>query len=101
MQPLQGKANVRSQARSEGTLLFTVFLRSTKITGITSCPYLVFLELLVLLASLLRCTGKCAIAYREVRFEKHVAQLGCGSLYREVRGIQLREEEVYREVRYR
>jgi hypothetical protein len=83
-----------------------LFLRSTGITGGTSCYVLLSLETLVHLASLLRrtgkCakayrevrfsvpgsasgrTGKCAIAYREVRFEKRDTQPVCGRLYREV-----------------
>ena len=97
-----------------------VFLRSTEITGITSCFVLLSLETLVHLASLLRrtgkCsktyrevrfsvlgsasgrTGKCATAYREVRFEKSDTQATCGRLYREVRWTQLRWSGVYREV---
>jgi hypothetical protein len=103
---LQLRASGSSLRPSNGrSVLF--FLRSTEITGITSCFVLLSLETLVHLASLLRrtgkCsktyrevrffvpgsasgrTGKCAIAYREVRFEKSDTQPACGRLYREVR----------------
>ena len=103
---LQLRASGSSLRPSNGRSVL-LFLRSTEITGITSCFFLLSLETLVHLASLLRrtgkCsktyrevrffvpgsasgrTGKCAIAYREVRFEKSDTQPACGRLYREVR----------------
>jgi hypothetical protein len=96
-----------SSLRPSNRRSVSLFLRSTEVTGITSCYVLLSLETLVHLASLLRrtgkCsetyrevrffvpgsasgrTGKCAIAYREVRFEKSDTQPACGRLYREVR----------------
>jgi hypothetical protein len=102
---LQLRASGSSLRPSNGRSVL-VFLRSTEITGLTSCYVLLSLETLVHLASLLRRTGKCSktyrevrfsvpgsasrrtgkcvIAYREVRFEKRDTQPTCGRMYWEV-----------------